>query len=244
MTENFFWILIIIIPVIAFLYSSVGHGGASSYIMLLILFNFAPEHIRPTALILNIFVSAIAYISYSKVCRFQKKLFLNLILFSVPASFIGGTIEIDSEIYKNILGFILLFPIIRLFNIFPARNKIIIDQKWWLISLFGLCIGFVSGLIGIGGGIILSPLLLLLGWTNVKETAAISALFIFANSISGLIGSGISTEIPNQFYLILAVTIMGGIAGAYTGANKLNIPSLKYLLGIVLLIAASKFILT
>jgi len=137
----------------------------------------------------------------------------------------------------------LLFPVLRILNVFPANDSKIIERKIWMAPALGLLIGFVSGLIGIGGGIILSPVLLILGWADLKQTAAVSALFIFLNSISGIIGSGISGfSLPANFELMLPLTLVGGIAGGYWGANKFNIPTMKIALAIVLCIASIKFI--
>lgn len=242
--ENIMLPLLILMPAAAFLYSSVGHGGASSYIMLLTLFHFAPAEIRPFALALNILVSGVSFISYRRVCNFPVQLFLPLILFSVPAAFLGGAVSVDAVLYKKILGVLLIFPALRLFNIIPVRKTILVDRKLWMTAAIGLSIGFVSGLIGIGGGIILSPVLLLLGWADVKETAAVSALFIFLNSISGLFGSGIADlAFQPQLQILMPFTLIGGVAGAYLGANKFNTPALKFLLASILIIAASKFII-
>lgn len=243
MYENTFWFLLFLMPLFAFLYASVGHGGASSYLMILTLFNFAPEQIRPTALILNIFVSGIAFLSFRKVCEFPYKLFISLIIFSIPAAYLGGSIKIETASYKFILGILLLFPVLRLFNIFPLSEKEVIKKRWWIFAILGLSIGFVSGLIGIGGGIILSPILLLFGWAGLKETSAISALFIFLNSISGLAASSqLPFDFDPQLYILMPITIIGGIAGAYFGAHRFNIKLLKYLLAVVLLIASTKFL--
>ncbi|HSJ66049.1 MAG TPA: sulfite exporter TauE/SafE family protein [Anditalea sp.] len=241
--EGAWMYLFFLMPMAAFLYASVGHGGASSYLMFLALFNFAPEQIRPTALIINIFVSFFAFMSYRKTCDFPTKLFLSLIIFSVPAAYFGGTILVDTALYKKILGILLFFPIIRFLNLFPVAEKKV-DQEVWMAPVLGLIIGFFSGLIGIGGGIILSPILLMLGWTNMKETAALSALFIFLNSVSGYIGSAAySTHIDLQLWLLMPLTLIGGMAGAYYGARKFNVQVVKYLLTTVLLIASVKLIL-
>lgn len=238
-------ILYLLLPTVAFLYASVGHGGASSYLMVLALLNFAPEQIRPTALLMNMFVSLMAFISFNKAIKFPTKLFLALIIFSIPAAFLGGTILVDTSIYKRILGILLIFPVLKFLNVFPIKESETIKVTLWMAAVLGLIIGFFSGLIGIGGGIILSPILLMLGWTNVKETAAVSALFILLNSISGFLGAGgLSVEIDNQLWIVMPLTIFGGALGAYLGALKFQSKVVKYLLGVVLLIAAVKLIWT
>ncbi|MBS1488771.1 MAG: sulfite exporter TauE/SafE family protein [Bacteroidetes bacterium] len=237
-------LLMLLMPLAAFLYSSVGHGGASSYIVLLTLFGFAPAEVRPAALLLNIAVSAISFLTFRKTCSFPKELFLSLILFSIPASFIGGTFLLDEKIYRKILGLLLLLPISRLFNIFKLKESKPVERKFWMAPAWGLAIGFVSGLVGIGGGILLSPVLILLGWANLKQTAAISSLFIFLNSISGLIGSGLSGLVwPSHFEILLPLTVAGGIAGGYYGANRYSAPAMKYALATVLTVASVKFLL-
>ncbi|TVP50111.1 MAG: sulfite exporter TauE/SafE family protein [Mongoliibacter sp.] len=242
--ESFWWLLYILMPVAAFLYAAVGHGGASSYLMFLAIFNFAPEEIRPTALILNIIVSFMAFMAYRGTVKFPIKLFLSIIIFSVPAAFLGGKILVDTAVYKQILGILLFFPILRFLNVFPTASTQKASQNLLLTAVIGLSIGFVSGLIGIGGGIILSPILLLLGWANMKETAAVSALFIFFNSISGLIGASTFTvDLDPQLWILMPLTIAGGALGAYMGAKKFNYQGVKYTLTVVLLIAAVKLIL-
>ena len=243
MMEAYWWLLYILMPTVAFLYAAVGHGGASSYLMFLALFNFAPEQIRPTALILNIVVSLMAFLAFRGTVKFPTKLFLSIIIFSVPAAFFGGRILVDAGLYKQILGLLLFFPILRFLNIFPKSTAPKISENWILAGILGLGIGFVSGLIGIGGGIILSPILLLLGWTDMKETAAVSALFIFMNSISGLLGTNaFAISFDPLLWVLMPLTIAGGALGAYFGAKKFNYQGVKYTLTAVLLIAAVKLI--
>ncbi|WP_304517291.1 sulfite exporter TauE/SafE family protein [Cecembia rubra] len=237
-------ILYLLLPTIAFLYASVGHGGASSYLMILALMGFAPEQIRPTALIMNMFVSMLAFLSFRKASVFPLRLFLLLVAFSVPAAYLGGTILVDTLWYKRILGILLIFPILKFFQVLPKAKSVVIQKQWWLVGLLGLIIGLVSGLIGIGGGIILSPILLLLGWADIKETAAISALFIFVNSVSGFLGAGgFSISIDPQLWIVMPMTIIGGGLGGYWGASKFQAPMVKKLLALVLLVAAVKLIL-
>jgi hypothetical protein len=241
--DQFF--LFILMPLTAFLYASVGHGGASSYIMLLTWLGFAPQSVRPTALMLNIAVSATAFWWYRKTTTFSHKLVLLLLVFSVPASYLGGTVSPETSLYQKVLSILLLFPVLRLFNAFPVREKAVIGQVWWIVSMMGLSIGFVSGLLGIGGGIILSPLLLMLGWSSFKETAVISSLFILVNSVAGLLGaSKYSFAMDSLLAILLPLTIASGMLGAYWGSHHLSTTRLRYLLATVLLMAAIKFLVT
>ncbi len=241
MSISFFLLLFIV----ALLYSSVGHGGASGYLALMAIYGFAPEVMKPTALILNLFVSLTSFILFYRAGHFKWKLFLPFAMASIPFSFLGGTISLDAHIYKKVLGVLLLFPVVRFF-IFPnVADKDLKESNWPISLLVGAIIGFLSGLIGIGGGILLSPILLLLSWTNQKQTAAISALFIFVNSIAGLAGQlshGIKLE-PSMLSFV-AIAFVAGISGAWLGSLKFNQQILKYTLAVVLLMASVKLILT
>lgn len=245
MENNLLLYLIIILPVAAFFYASVGHGGASSYLMILTLAGFAPEEIRPTALLLNSVVALVAFSTHYLSCVFPKKLFMQLILFSVPFAFIGGSVIVDSTIYRNVLGVILLFPIMQFMGLFPIRSEGLMEKAYWMPSLLGLAIGFLSGLIGIGGGIILSPILLMLGWTNVRQTAALSALFIFVNSIAGYLGTvGPNLIIDKTLGILIPFTVLGGTLGGYFGSCRFTPRVVKHLLTLVLTGAAMKLILS
>ena len=242
--ENIY-LFLIILPIISFLYSSVGHGGASGYLALMALFSFAPETMKPTALLLNLFVAGISFYYYYKGGYFNKKLFLSFALTSIPFAFIGGTIEIDASIYKKILAILLVFAILKMLNVFGKESENIKEVKLWQGLLFGGVIGFFSGLIGIGGGIILTPLILLLHWGNMKEAAAVSALFIWVNSAAGLVGqlsSGVRLE--SEMFVLVAIALIGAVLGAYLGSKKLNNQKLRYMLAFVLIIACVKLFFT
>jgi hypothetical protein len=227
--------------IIALLYSSVGHGGASGYIALMALFNFAPEIIRPTSLILNIFVSSIALFSYARNGHFRLKLLLPFIITSVPLAFVGGMITVNPKTFKIILGIFLIIAISRM--IYNPKNKDIeiTEINKPLALAIGTLLGFLSGLIGIGGGIILSPVIILLKWATIKETAAVSAAFILVNSVAGLSGqiSGGFQLAPEIGYM-LGAAILGGLLGSYMGSFKIPDKALKYALSVVLTFASYK----
>ena len=242
---DFIYLFYILLFLVAFLYASVGHGGASGYLALMAIFSIAPDVMKPTALLLNLFVSLTSFIQFYRGGYFRMKLFLPFALASVPFAFIGGLITIDASIYKQILGWLLLLPVMRF--LFFSNIQVEEQKKYSLLLAIaiGVTIGFLSGLIGIGGGIILSPVLLLLRWANMKQTAAISALFIFVNSLSGLAGQltkGI--HFTTDMYLYVVIAFVGGLAGAYFGAVKMKQVVLKYTLATVLLVAAVKLIVT
>ena len=233
--------------VMATLYSTVGHGGGSGYLAILALAAIAPEQMRPTALLLNVAVSSIATWKFVATGTFRKDLFVPLVCASIPASFIGGYIEIPTQIYKPAVGVVLLYAAIRLFV--PVKGGEQTKKPILFIALLaGATIGFASGIIGVGGGIFLSPFILLLGWTTAKQTAAISAPFILVNSISSLGGIAVdNVGIPVNLTFVAplaASVIIGGFVGASFGSKKLGHQGLRITLGAVLCIASVKMLLT
>lgn len=239
------YLFFLILPIVSFLYSSVGHGGASGYLALMALFSFAPETMKPTALLLNIFVAGISFYYYYREGYFNRRLFLSFAISSIPFAFLGGTIEIDASIYKKILAVLLVFAILKMLNVFGKETDTLKQVKPWQGVMVGGIIGFFSGLIGIGGGIILTPLILLLHWGKMKEAAAVSALFIWVNSASGLIGqlsTGIS--LSKDSFILVAIAIIGGVLGGYFGSKKLNNQKLRYILALVLVMASFKLFFT
>lgn len=228
--------------VVAFLYASVGHGGASGYLALMALLGFSPLVMKPTALLLNVLVSLIAFISFYKAKHFKSTLLWPLIAGSIPFALIGSIMPISDLTYKKLLGVVLLLSIIRLvWN--RANQEIKPAPKWPILFFIGAAIGLVSGMIGMGGGILLSPILLLMGWSSMKQTAAISAIFIFLNSIAGIIGQvKAGFDLSPQILSIIAFVLIGGSAGAYFGAEKIPVKGMKYVLAFVLVLAAGKLI--
>lgn len=238
-------LLLILLPIVAFLYASVGHGGASGYLALMSLFAFPISMMKPTALVLNILVSGISFYFYFRQKKFEWKLFYPFAITSIPFSFIGGLLTIETHIYKIILASVLLIAVLRLLNVFGKERSKIKPIDIPLALGIGALIGFLSGLIGIGGGIILSPVILLFGWGNMKQTAAVSALFIFVNSISGLIGFATSGGVlPLSSGLLIGLVLVGGTLGGYYGSHKFNTITLRNVLALVLGIAVLKLYTT
>jgi hypothetical protein len=237
------WFMVLLATT-AFLYSSVGHGGASGYLALMALYGIPNNEARTFALIMNILVSGISFYNFYKRDNFQWKLLICLLAGSVPAAFLGGGIDIDPMIYKFSLGILLLFPVWKLLSV-PQRlsYSIIGYSSGWAVFI-GLLIGGISGVIGIGGGIILSPVLLLLHWSDSKQTASLSALFIFINSIAGLLGnkSNFVLIINFEFTQFLILVFLFAILGSYIGAEKYPKATLSRVLGLVLLLAAVKLL--
>lgn len=238
-------LLLLLLPVVAFLYASVGHGGASGYLALMSLFAFPISMMKPTALVLNILVSGISFYFYYREKKFEWSLFWPFAITSIPCSFLGGMLTVEAHIYKIMLGSVLIIAVFRLLGFFGKSTEQTKPIHLPTALLIGAVIGFISGLIGIGGGIILSPVLLLLGWAEMKQTAAVSALFILVNSISGLFGLiSQGASLPATSWMVALVVALGGILGGYYGSKKFNTATLRNVLALVLGIAIFKLYTT
>lgn len=236
-------LMLALIFLVAFLYSSVGHGGGSGYIAVLALFGTATATVKTSSLMLNIVVSAIAFYHYYRAGHFRWRLFMPFALMSVPFAYIGAGLPLADAMYKKILALCLVFSIVRLLwnKTSELRQTKPLNIYWSLI--IGACIGLLSGMLGIGGGIILSPILLVLNWANMKETAAVSALFILVNSMAGmgaLLQKGIVLE--SHIFVLILLAISGGALGAYLGSKKMNLQVMKNILSVVLMIAVVKLV--
>jgi len=239
MQEYYFLVLI---AVVAFMYASVGHGGASGYLALMVIFGISPALMKPSALVLNIIVSAISFAMYYRSGHFKWKILLPFVILSIPLSFLGARINIDARTYKIILGICLLIATLRLVGVFGKANfQDTREIKFVPAMLIGGVLGFVSGMIGIGGGILLSPVLLLLKWADMKQTAAVSAAFIFVNSVAGITGAASSHQsFSPEIYAWVLAAVVGGSFGAFYGSSIFRYSVLKYILSAVLLFASTK----
>ena len=243
LNNDFLILFCLLLAVIAFLYSSVGHGGASGYLALMALFSFPIYVIKPSALLLNLFVSGISFFFYYKKLFFKPKLFYPFAITSVPTAFIGGMIPLENNIYKIILGLVLILAALRLLGFFNKTEKELTKINIPLAMGIGFGIGLLSGMLGIGGGVILSPILLILGWATLKETAAISSLFIFVNSVAGLSGYFLTGKtVPMESFYLVPIAVFGGMLGAYYGSGYFTNKVLKYVLATVILMASIKLI--
>jgi uncharacterized membrane protein YfcA len=237
----------ILICIVAALYSSVGHGGASGYLAVLSFFAFAPATMSSTALVLNILVAGIALHSYARAGHLSLKLSWPFILLSVPAAFVGGVLPVSDRTYFLILGGVLLIAAVRLV-MNTLQPQVETEQKRVSLAVslpIGAGIGLLSGVVGVGGGIFLSPIMILMRWADAKRTSATSALFIVVNSLAGLAGrfakGGVQAE--DVLPLILAAFV-GGLVGSYYGANKFSGLMLRRVLSVVLVVAAVKMVIT
>ncbi len=239
---------IILLSVLIFaaglLYSSVGHAGASGYLAVMALFDLAPDVMKPTALMLNILVAFIAAMQFYRAGCFSWNIFWPFAISSIPFAFIGGALALPGSVYKQVIGLILLFAAYRLFK---YRHSTTTDAVKpvpvpWAV-LFGAGIGLLSGTVGVGGGIFLSPLLLFMGWARARQTAGVSAAFIFMNSIAGIAGHLTSVKfLPDAIYPWAFAAVVGGIIGSHLGSQRFVNATLYHLLAIILIIASVKLI--
>src|SRR5256886_9593970 len=212
-------LLFLAVGLIAFLYSSVGHAGASGYIATMTLFGLAPTVIRPTALVLNILVASIGAFQFWRAVHFSWKLFWPFALLSIPAAYVGGYLQPSASILRILIGIVLLFSAARLVfrrsdppQTFPPSRPIAVSV--------GAGLGFLAGLTGTGGGIFLTALRLFGRWAHIRQAAAVSALFIWVNSIAGLIGYFTKVRsIPSLGLVLAAAAIIGGIIGSHFGGR-------------------------
>ena len=229
----------------AVLYSSVGHAGASAYLAAMALFGVAPEASKPAALVMNIAVATVGTLRFASAGLVPWPRLAPLVLGSVPAAFVGGFVSLPTNVHRLVLGALLAVASVRL--LWAAPREIARRPFPPALPLVGLgaLIGLFAGLTGVGGGIFLSPLLLLTGWEETRRTAGASVAFILANSVSGLLGHwSAGHAVPGGTALLSLVALVGGVAGSWLGAKKLAPPRLKRLLGAVLLVAAVKLVLT
>jgi uncharacterized protein len=237
-------LLFLAVGLIAFLYSSVGHAGASGYIATMTLFGLAPTIIRPTALLLNILVASIGAFQFWRAGHFSWKLFWPFALLSIPAAYFGGYLQPSASVLRILIGIVLLFSAVRLVFRRGDPPHTFTPSRPMAISV-GAGLGFLSGLTGTGGGIFLTPLLLFCRWAHIRQAAAVSALFIWVNSIAGLVGYFTKVHsVPSLGLILAAAAIIGGAVGSHLGSRRFAVRVISFFLATVLLIAGTKLILT
>ncbi|MDO9303090.1 MAG: sulfite exporter TauE/SafE family protein [Anaerolineales bacterium] len=240
------FLLPLLVMIVAALYSSAGFGGASGYLIAMSFFGIPANVMSSTALVLNIFVSSISFTNYARAGYFRPRLLLPFLITSIPAAFIGGTIELPEQIYTTLLYLVLTYLAIRMVllpTLTEAPNWSPRPIPLWAALLSGAGIGLLSGMIGIGGGIFLSPLIILMGWGDSKQAAASAGGFIAINSISGLIGRFANhTFAMGEFGIpLLVVGLLGALIGSQLGAIKFSGASIRRALGAILCIAVLIF---
>ena len=238
-------VMVMAVFTVATLYAGVGHGGASGYIAVMALCSLAPSVIKPSALMLNVVVSAVAFSLYAWAGHFRWRLFWPFALTSIPASFAGGAILLPPHVFKPLLGIALLFAALRIFFARKEEHETPGRLSVPVALCAGAGIGFVSGMTGVGGGIFLSPLILMLGWAGQRETSAVSALFILVNSSAALAGHLDSLAVmPSYVPVLAAAALSGGMLGGATGSRLLSSQAIARALTAVVAIAGVKMIAT
>ena len=241
--ESITLLIVLAVFIVAALYSSVGHGGASGYLAVMALLAVPPQQTRPAALVLNLFVASIAALQFYRAGYFSWSNFWPFAAASIPFAFIGGMIKLPTNVYKIVLGGVLLFAAFRLAWRFASDNNEVQPPKLWMALVIGAVIGLLSGLVGVGGGIFLTPILLLMHWSETKTAAGISALFILVNSASGLLGNYAQVSVlPQNVWFWIAAGIAGGIVGSVLGAKKFDSLTIRRVLAGVLVFAGVKLI--
>jgi uncharacterized membrane protein YfcA len=237
-------LLSLAIALIAFLYSSVGHAGASGYIAIMTLWGISATVIRPTALVLNILVATIGAFQFYRAGHFSWKLFWPFAVLSIPAAYIGGYLQPSASLLRVLIGLVLLFSAARL--IFRRRDPEHITAPSAPVAIgVGGGLGFLAGLTGTGGGIFLTPLLLFCSWAKIRQAAAVSALFILVNSIGGLVGYFTAKQsVPSLGVWLALPAIVGGAIGSQLGSRRFPVRAISLLLATVLTVAGAKLIFT
>ena len=227
----------------ALLYSSVGHAGASAYLAAMALIGLPPDVMRPTALVLNLFVAGIVVVRFTRAGHLPWRELLPLVLGSIPAAFIGGGIELPGEIYRPLVAIVLLAGAWRLATAPAAGEDVPTGVPLLPGILAGAAIGLLAGLTGTGGGIFLTPLLVLAGWAATRGAAGLSGAFILANSLAGLAGlaSG-GVTLPSALPVWIVAVVAGGLIGSWLGAARYSVLGLRRALAVVLVIAAGKLV--
>ena len=230
------------------LYSSVGHGGASGYLAAMGLFGIAPAVMRPTALVMNIAVASISLYKFTRSSGFNWRLFWPFAVTAVPMAFVGGRIQASHTLVRNLGGMrvaVLCYPAVHRTLVADKRVRRITGPPPIALALvLGAAIGLLSGLTGVGGGIFLSPLLVLTGWAAVRDSAAPTAAFVLVNSVSGLLGLlSRQPTLPDALPYWVAAVVIGGLIGASYGSRRLGNNAMRQALAAVLVIAGAKMIL-
>ena len=236
----------LLMAIAAALYSSIGHGGASAYLAIMALFSITPETMRPTALALNLVVASFAAMRFSLHGQTNWRLLFAFAATAVPAAFVGGSVELAPEIYRPLVGVVLLAAAVRLFwQPEQLASRPIRSPKLVITLPAGAGLGLLAGLTGTGGGIFLSPLIILFGWETARKTAGIAAAFIVLNSAAGLSGNLASvTRLPAELPILAGSVFAGAVAGSWLGASRLPRYRLLQALAIVLVIAGLKLLLS
>jgi uncharacterized membrane protein YfcA len=232
--------------VAAFGYAAVGHGGASAYIAAMALAGIAPQEMRPVALVLNVLVSSLGTWKFYRAGHFRWPLFWPFAIVSIPFAYLGGAITLPGQAYKVLVGIVLLYAAWQLWRSGRAGDEMreVRQPPLLLAMVIGAAMGLLAGLTGVGGGIFLSPLLLMLGWAGTKQTSAVAAPFILVNSLAGLAAIIVArgAALPEYVVPLGIAVIVGGWLGAEYGARRFANPLVRRVLAVVLALAGGKMV--
>lgn len=228
----------------ALLYASVGHAGASAYLAAMALVGVAPATMRPTALVLNLFVATIVVVRFARAGHLPWRQLVPLAIGSIPMAFVGGSIDLPGEVYRPLVALVLVAGAWRLATATTTDAE---PERPGIPPLAGVAsgagIGLLAGLSGTGGGIFLTPLLVLTGWTGVRDAAGLSGAFILVNSLSGIGGLlTIGFVLPSALPFWIVGVVAGGLLGSWLGAQRFTILGLRRVLAVVLVLAAAKLV--
>ena len=243
------WLLVLLaagLLLAAFGYASVGHGGASAYIAAMALAGIAPGEMRPLALLLNILVSSLGTWKFHRAGYFRWRLFWPFAVVSIPMAYLGGAITLPGQAYKILVGIVLLYAAVQLWRSGQRGEEMreVREPPLAWAMLIGAVMGLLAGLTGVGGGIFLSPLLLMLGWAGTKQTSAVAAPFILVNSLAGLVAVFVarSATLPSYVWVLAPAVLIGGWLGAEYGSRRFANPLVRRVLAVVLALAGAKMI--
>ena len=240
--------LLLALSLIAGMYASVGHGGASGYLAILSLTVYASNDsawLKQHAWSLNLLVAGLAFSAYRRSGFFNWKLTGSFVIASIPAAIIGGLLKVNHDIYDILLSITLVFAAWRLLRVESTDQKgvFVNPPPHYVSASVGAIIGFLSGIIGVGGGIFLSPIILLFRWADPKTTAGVAAAFIWVNSAAGLVGNSISGQLMLEYSVLIpfaCAVFVGGFIGSKFGSDVFSQKSVRRILVTVLLLAALK----
>lgn len=246
MDPNLILVVAALMAIAAALYTSVGHGGASAYLAIMALCGVSAVTMKPTALVLNLIVAGLATVQYLRAGQFNARLFAAFAVTAIPMAFLGGRIALPDEIYRPLLGLALAAAAVRL--LIPSKEMAEREPRppaTWIALPTGALLGLLAGLTGTGGGIFLSPLILLFGWETPRRTSGVAALFILVNSAAGLAGNLSSLRaLPAELPWFAAAVVAGALVGTWLGVTRLPRQRLLQALGVVLVVASGKLLLT
>ena len=245
MVEHAPWLLLPL-GLVAFLYACVGHGGASGYIAVLALAGWPPGLIKPLALVLNLVVTAQGSVQFWRAGQLRWHLAMPLLLGAMPAAFVGGWLDLPALWFQRLVALVLLVSALRFLQQ-PRDSATLREPRPWQLLLVGIGLGLLAGLTGTGGGVFLTPLLLLQGWASTRQAAAVSSVFIFSNSLSGLLGlftarQSLGLIWTHQSPWMLLVVLLAGALGSRLGSRHWPVAWLRRLLALVLVLAAGKLL--